>query len=464
MVSDRIGYLLWVLATDNTQLAAYAGCSESNFSRLKSGSREPSKDSLTIRKFAEAICMAASDGKMTDTLRTIINANETPNEQLSDAVIEWLFDTQDSTMPAAPSGITAAQFGEKLSAAMSVAGLSNSKLSRLANIDPSYISRMRSGSRMPKNSPSLVHRLCGIIAEKAKEKGSSETLFELTGHKPGEGSELTGVLFAWLYDHSRTEGSLAVEKLIDTISAIPGTGSAGTEKARIPIQAQTDKVETYIGIEGLQSAVTRLLSSAANEGGRQLMLYSDQPILWKSGSFQSTWERLIETCIENKVRMKIIYSLDRIPFTNIFEAISKSLPVYMTGLVDSYYCTLSASMRSYRTVFLDVGHACIEGNFIRGMEREARYRYITSQDELEYIKKNYDMIMLDCKPLITVKPTDSPPVSGKYGVFTSGGIQICINEDEVIVHKLSSPHMSFCFEHPNLIKAFRRYIEEKNIY
>ena len=56
MISKRIEYLLWVLATDNTQLAAYAGCSESNFSRLKSGSREPDRDSVTIRKFANAVC------------------------------------------------------------------------------------------------------------------------------------------------------------------------------------------------------------------------------------------------------------------------------------------------------------------------------------------------------------------------------------------------------------------------
>ncbi|MCR5816128.1 MAG: helix-turn-helix domain-containing protein [Ruminococcus sp.] len=458
MINKKIEYLLWALGTDNTQLAAYAGCSESNFSRLKSGSREPARDSVTIRKFARAICLSAADSRLTDTLKTIAGAKDIEDEMLSDAVIDWLFDTDSSTLPRTPWGIDAMQFGEKLSAVMTVAGLSNSKLSRLANIDPSYISRMRSGDRMPKNNPSLINRICAIIAAKAFEKGSEKEIFELTGQQGRDEKALTEALFGWLYDKRGSEGVLAVDRLIDSIASIQDGRHRRSEQLAMKIK--TDKAEIYTGVVGLQTAVTRLLGTAAKEGNRKLFFYSDQPTGWLSGSFNSVWTELMRECLENNVKFTIIHNLDNKPL-DIFEGITNWLPLYMTGGITPYYCPLSAGERQYTTIFIDEGHACIESSFVRGMEGSARYRYITAADELLYAKQNFDIVLKNCKPFLTIKRTDEFMITGDYSVYRTGSIQISLNKREAIIQKINSPQLSFCFEHPMIIKSLQRYFEKK---
>ena len=462
MISKRIEYLLWVLATDNTQLAAYAGCSESNFSRLKSGARLPVKDSITIKKFANAVCQAARANRMTGTLTNLIKAAEDDDEHLAAAVIEWLFDENGESLPGSPWGINARQFGEKLSAAMMLAGLTNSKLSRLVNIDPSYISRMKNGSRMPKNNPSLVYRICGIIAAKSFEKGSEAELFELTSQQAGDEGALTAALFGWLYDKRSSEGTLAVGRLIDKIASIP-EGSSLSSRIE-PITVLYDNAEVYTGVAGLRNAAARLLGGAARRGGKQLLLFSDQPTSWLQGDYESIWTKLLRACVDKGTRIKIIHNINRPP-AELFDAISKWLPFYMTGLVEPYYCTLNSGERQYSTVFIDVGTACVESTFVRGMEKEARYRYVTDEDELEYAKKNFELILLDCKPLIRVKQVDELDLFGKgYTTLHLEGIELRLGINDVIVYKQHDPRFSFCFEHPIMVKAFRWFIEEKNLY
>ena len=458
MISKRIEYLLWVLATDNTQLAAYAGCSESNFSRLKSGSREPDRDSVTIRKFANAVCKAARDRKMTETLRSLTKAAEADDETLSRAVIDWIFDTRDSTLPCTPWGINARQFGEKLAGSMEIAGLSSSKLSRLANIDPSYISRMKSGSRMPKNNPSLIYRICGIISGKAFEKGKEKELFELTGQAEGDVTALTAALFGWLYDKRSTEGSLAVGRLINTIAAMPDTNETVTKLAEIPVYA--DNSDIYTGISGLQSAVLRFLGTAAKRGRGHLMLYSDQSQEWLGGLFKPQWDALLRACLNKGIRMTIVHNLDMKP-AEMFDSINNWLPLYTTGLIKPYYCTLSRGERQSTTIFLDEGRACIHGVFVCGLEKDARYRFTTDTDELDYVKKNFEMILNDCKPLIRMIEFDDLAVAGARRIYSSGGIEMYLKQDEVIVQKVTAPKLSFCFENPTMVNTFRRFVEER---
>lgn len=461
MISRRIEYLLWTLATDNTQLAAYAGCSESNFSRLKSGSRRPAKDSVTIKKFVTAICAAAKDKGMTDKLKTLVVAPDCTDEELPDAVAEWIFDPRGINLPSTPWKATSKQFGEKLAAAMNVADLTNSKLSRLANVDPSYISRMKGGSRMPKNNPSLIYRICGLIAAKAFEKKRQEELTALTGQQAEDVTSMTSALFGWLYNKRGAGGSQAVGRFIDRIASMPGEAH---EEEHFEIKIKPDYAKVYTGVAGLQSAVTRFLSTAAKAGNRTLLLYSDQPTGWLSGSFHTVWEELMRECLENKVRMKIIHNIEHRMLSEIFEAISSWLPLYMTGGIEPYYCTLNEGERLYSTIFIDEGHACIEATFVRGMEGTARYRYITAADELLYARQNFETVLLDCRPLIKIKQIDELSLIGKYRIFSSNGIQLYLGERDVIIQKLSTPKLSFCLEHPDLVRAIRLYIEERNMY
>ena len=66
--------------------------------------------------------------------------------------------------------------------------------------------------------------------------------------------------------------------------------------------------------------------------------------------------------------------------------------------------------------------------------------------------------------LIKIKQIDELSLIGKYRIFSSNGIQLYLGERDVIIQKLSTPKLSFCLEHPDLVRAIRLYIEERNLY
>ena len=79
-------------------------------------------------------------------------------------------------------------FAERLGVSMNIAGLSNAHLSKILNIDPSLISRYRSGERRPKKSSDLLMPLCQtlyryILSNKKADELSSVMNIPQTGSR-----------------------------------------------------------------------------------------------------------------------------------------------------------------------------------------------------------------------------------------------------------------------------------------
>ncbi|MBR4555249.1 MAG: helix-turn-helix transcriptional regulator [Ruminococcus sp.] len=459
MISKNIEYLLHLLGTDNTRIAAYAGCSESNFSRLRSGSRVPSPDSQTVKRYANAVYLCAADRDRLDVLCDLIDCQSREKFDIIRALINWMFNSSE-TMPPHIFGSDPNSFGSKLDSAMKIADLSNSRLSRLANIDPSYISRMRSGERMPRNNPELIETICEMIVQRAEEISSSGELMRLMGLPEGIDPEakLSQMLAGWLYEQGSSADMIAVKKLISSIRAsdtvqelnIPEFSSIATDLIL------NDTSSLYYGVEGLRRAVTRFLANAALNQSRGLILYSDQNMEWMSGVYTPVWATLMRECMLRKVPIKIIHNLDRSP-SEMLTAISNWLPLYMSGMITPYYSTKAVGERFSFSVFYDIGKACIEGLCVKGAERDSEYRYITDISQLIYRGKQLDLFMESSRPLLLLSSEDTAP--GDCAVYEFDDIRLCIGGNKVIIGKLGSQQINFTFDHPLLVRAFKSFAD-----
>ncbi|MBR6046308.1 MAG: hypothetical protein IKP47_11805 [Ruminococcus sp.] len=463
MIKRKIEFLIWFLGTDNTRLAGYAGCSESNFSRLRSGSRRPRRTSPTIKKFAAAVCELAEEKGLTETLASGIGSG-TQADELQNAITGWLF---DDTIPPPEIGShysDSVMFGEKLDSVMSMVRLNNSRLSRSANVDPSYISRMRSGSRLPKNNPHLIGTICSVIVARAEEQDKLPELRIQIGCDPDcTEPELSRKLCSWLISRSSPTSIVAVRRLVDAINSVPEPPSP-----KLPSfdEVASDEIlnedsELYIGIEGVRRSTVRLLGRAARLGSCRMYFYTDQDLEWMLDDFTPKWSSLMQECVKHNVHFTIIHNIDR-SISEMIEGISRWIPLYLSGLIDSYYCTKRQGERFCCSLYLNEGHEGISSFCARDSDREIRYHYFDSEEQLECCKADFDKLLSDSRPLFTIRKGTVEPEPG-CTVIMQDGLRFCIGRSSVVINKFSDPkHLSFIFEHPLMCRAFKAYAESLN--
>ena len=132
-------------------------------SRLLSGARKPKVNGAAAWRLVSGIYLAADEKGRTNKLCEIIRCeSDCSANEIKTHLIKWLYDGEeaDAAKPLSPVNKTPYRaFGEKLGAAMELTGLSNIRMGRLLNIDPSYISRFRSGLRSPKANPKMMSLL-----------------------------------------------------------------------------------------------------------------------------------------------------------------------------------------------------------------------------------------------------------------------------------------------------------------
>ncbi|MBQ9808478.1 MAG: helix-turn-helix transcriptional regulator [Ruminococcus sp.] len=453
MLSDNIKFLLSEISADNTTIAAYAGCTRAAFSRMRNGTRKYSPGSRTVRKFLEGVYDFAEDTGRLGLLCTLLGRDSGSREELISGLTAWLF----SSDPVAErmSRTDPVEFGKKLSTIMALADISGSSLSRELGVDPSYISRIRSGERLPRHGDKLSLQLCRILAESIISRKCQHDLAELVD-VPAEfvtEEDAPELIFNWLFEKPVNGDHHAVRALLNIISTLSPVETETLSDA----PEVTLKRSVYTGDSGLQDAVRRFLAESAERGSGEIWLYSDRNMDWLASAFRREWAGLMQKCLELGIKVKIIHNIDR-SNDELIAAIDSWLPLYLTGGVESMYCSEKSGGRFSHTLFLSPGNACVSGFSVVGAEESAQYEYITSLTRLEGKACEFNMLLSRCRPLLKFSRVPGLAV-GSYDIYNLDDIQICIGENDVILNKLTGPFMSFTITHPLLCRSVRSFAE-----
>ncbi|MBO6232215.1 MAG: hypothetical protein J6O50_16770 [Ruminiclostridium sp.] len=404
MFSEKVKQVLALLETSSADIARISGCDKSHISRMVSGARKPKINGAAVWRLVNGIYLASDEKGMTDKLCEIIQCEMGCSaDEIKAHLIKWLYDGEetDAAKPRSHADKTPYRaFGEKLVAAMELTGLSNIRMGRLLNIDPSYISRFRSGLRSPKANPKMMSDICATLTERAASQGKLSALARLTGAEAGAPTNRESVsdtVYEWLYSSERTDETPLVQGLIDQI----GSFSADIVKPPLSFEQAADEdiisedIPTYYGTSGLRRAVIRFLGNVFRRGEKELYLYSDQNMEWMTGDpyFRAEWASLMILCVTNGTRISIIHNINR-DLSEMADAIKSWLPLYPSGMIRSYYCRLRAGERFSTTLFLCPGYACISGSNAVGTENESgMYRFDTGADQLIAHRIAYDELL-----------------------------------------------------------------------
>lgn len=306
-------------------------------------------------------------------------------------------------------------FGERFNAAMNIAGLSNARLGKLVNLDASYISRIRNGFRMPNSNSKTIDLICSSLISKIREQGRFEALGKIAEFSQDElyDEELCKKRFkAWPCDFKADDSAFALERLIKNIEnfsfnifnakILPSSFDAITDE----LTARSDSV--YFGIEGLKDAVIRFLGSSVKNGASEMWLYSDQDMGWMidDAEFHMKWAFLMRECVKNGVKIRIIHNIDR-DLDEMIEAFNGWLPLYMSGMIESWYSRKQNDGRFSHTLFICPEYFCIEGCNVSGSENNGVYRYHMDLNMIKIFQDFYQALLAPSRRLIYISTDEN---------------------------------------------------------
>ena len=410
MFSEKLNKILTLLNVTSGDFARFAGCDKSYISRMTSGARVPKNGGAGAWRIVDGIYASADEkGKTAGICKLISCKEQNSADAIKTQIMAWLYDGENAApkKPKPPKDkVPYRVFGEKLNAVMELAEISNIRLGNLVNIDTSYISRFRSGLRSPKSNPCTMDAICTALLRRLGDQNKIQQLAALMKVAPDaltDEDETFSLFHDWLYDTEKTDSSSVIEKLlenIDTFSIDAKTPLPSFEEVAATVKCE-DTV--YFGSTGLQNAVIRFLGGVISDGGKELYLYSDQNMNWLTDpEFRLKWAALMLCCVQKGVKIHVIHNVDR-DISEMIEAIISWLPLYMSGMIRSYYCKKQKNSRFSNTIFLCPGVACIKGSNVIGTEdQNGEYRYDTDTKILEMHQAAFHSLLADAKQLVRI--------------------------------------------------------------
>ena len=417
MFTERFRQIMTLLGASVAELAKAASCDASNISRLYSGSRVPRCGGKAATRLVRGLCLLAEQSHRTGELCTLLGCNA---EVLPQRLMFWLCEDALYNRKKEPpvQKVLYPSFGERLSAVMELACLSDIRFAELLGLDAAYISRFRRGLRSPLANEGLVDAMCSRLLERLEKFDRFPQLCELAGIPAGE--ELPAAFREWLFHSGDPSDALRIEMLLDQIdNYMPDRQPVLTPADEaLPIRERSD----YIGTEGLREAVWRFVTEASRHEGAEFWLYSDQRKDWLTGDpdFFRRCTALMLKCLHKGVRIRVIHNIDS-GSGDLLDTLRIWLPLFCTGMVESYYCTAERGSRFEHSLFIIPRHACIEGSKAESSDIPAIYHYHTEPEILDVYERTYDSLWKKSKPFVRFQTKISAAMLKRVDFLTAVG-------------------------------------------
>ncbi len=294
-------------------------------------------------------------------------------------------------------------FSEKLNFLIDLTGIKNSELAKAINMDASYISRLRNGNRTLSKNQSYVMPMAKYFAKRITTPFEQKILIN-TLHFPGEWPNNQGTVAEYIYRWLTDKDNVDQGESKSFFTGFSNEENTFVQPAMATKEKDNSSETLYYGEKGKQTAVKRFLMEVLNEKTPQtLLLFSDENMAWlfDDPAFASEWAKLLPAVIQQGNRIKIIHTTTR-DSGDMMEALSRWLPVYMTGAIEPYYYPKLRDGVFQRTIFIAPKTAAIASNSVNQDIEGMLNIYVTDPEGINALTKEYERYLNMCRPLLNI--------------------------------------------------------------
>lgn len=315
-------------------------------------------------------------------------------------------------------------FNEKLDFLMNLTGTSNSAMAKQTSLDPSFISRLRSGSRKPSRNENYISKMAAVLSKRCREEYQMQGLLtRLQAENISYSRETISLDVAveeWLRsipaEQKSKVGSFIRQLDEFSFKKDPSDHGEGGEA-----YLDESRQDVYHGIHGKRVAALRFLTDILNSDRKHtLYLYSDEDLTWllDDPHFTMQWAKIFMQVLQKGNKVKIVHTITR-SLDEMFSAIKEWMPFYLTGNIEPYYYPRTRDINFRRTIFIAPDLCAVSSSSIgRNSESNLNF-YLTEKETLQSILREFDDFLKLCRPLMKI-----------FNISTSESLMDTVNEFE----------------------------------
>ncbi len=361
---------------------------------------------------------------------------------------------------------------EKIDFLMTLTATRTSTLARALNYDPSYVSRIRSGKRgIPTHQPFLepASRYFAKAIREEYQKTAAAEAMQLQAAWPAKEAQAAKYILSWLQGEE-----LPIDPLTKMVASLQGI--QGSQKKMNGSKARKEEKTQallFFGDEGKRTGVLAFLTDLVRSGKPcTLLLHSDENMTWltEDPEFAAAWTQLLLKIAANGGRIRIIHSISR-SLNEMWEAVRKWIPLYMTGAIEPYYYPLLRDGVFMRTTFIAEGRSALVSDSVQGQKGDPLSFLMTDRHAIRALEDEFAAFLALCRPLMEIVTPESeeeletlkrafcgPP--GEVRTAEMNGMQILMHPGSTaLLLKTQAPYAAFAISEPRMVAALEFYLQ-----
>ena len=392
---DQLNEYIAQLNCTGKELAAASGISAAVISRYRSGSHSPEPGSEQWQRLIDGLAAIAEDRGLTE-----LNKSEIEKAFRASRIAEGAVDTEG--------------FRRNLNELLDVFSIGSNELAKYLNYDASYLSRIRSGQRMPRDAAAFAESVGFFVARRCHSAEDRQQLRLLTGSDltdDAKNEEIVRTIVQYLCISDSLPAGSGIGNFLrkmddfDLEEYIRVIHFNEMKPPTVPVRLPSSRF--YTGLSEIMDAQLDFLKETVlSRSNAAVTMYSDMPMAEMSqhATFPKKWMFGMAMMLKKGLRLQMIHNVDR-PFHEMMLGLESFIPMYMTGQIAPYYLSGMQSS-SFRHMLWVSGAAALQGDCITGHIEDGRMYLTNRSSELAHYRKTAEQLLKRALPLMDIYGQD----------------------------------------------------------
>lgn len=379
------------------ELAEASGLTQASLSRYRNGQRMPEVDAL--KKLSSGIVSIAQQHGFTD----FDSDSDSVFSRFAEAL--GIVDTDN------------AQFSSRFAYLVNTFQINLNELAKSMGYDPSYLSRIKKGQRMPSDITAFAEGLSRFLMKKYSTSEEIDQIYKLISY-PSENRNLvhtdfmaavTNYLCRSKVPEKVQDGIGGYLKKLDEFDLNEYITIIQFDKLKVPTAPfSLPSSKNYYGIEQMKQGELDFFKATALSRSREpIFMNSDMPMadMAEDMEFNKKWMFGIAACLKKGLHLNMIHNVDR-PMNEMILGLEAWIPIYMTGQITPYYLK-NLNTGIYHHLNYVSGAAALAGECINGYHNDGKYYLTNSRQEIAFYRTKTNHILSKALPLMDIYTEES---------------------------------------------------------
>ena len=374
------------------ELANNCGISETIISRYRKGDRIPTANSEYLKKLSDGIAKTSIEKGL---------AELKPNE------------VYQRLLEALPKENPAIFYYQKFDLLLKELEINVSKMAAALHYDASYISKIRTGKRVPSDPAEFAENVSSYIArnclsEEELKKIASVTDCDARQLENQENCFLELQKWLCLAEFEKTDYISSFLQKMDEFNLDTYIRAIHFDSFKVPkVPFQLPISRHYYGLKEMREGELDFLKhTVLAKSMEPLHLCSDMPVedMAQNEEFARKYMFGLAMVLKKGLHIHIIHDVER-PMKDMMLGLENWIPLYMTGQISPYYLK-GIQNKVYSHLHYSSGQAAMTGDCISGHHENAHYYLTSHKEEVERYRKNTEYLLKKASPLMDIYRED----------------------------------------------------------